>query len=48
MMADMMKELGGAGGMPSIPGMPGMGGMGGGAGGPPPSAGRLKGKGKKK
>jgi signal recognition particle subunit SRP19 len=50
MMADMMKELGGAGGMPSIPGMPGMGGMGGGAGGPPqvPSAGQLKGKGKKK
>jgi signal recognition particle subunit SRP19 len=50
MMADMMKELGGAGGMPSIPGMGGMGGMGGGAGGPPqvPSAGQLKGKGGRK
>jgi len=50
MMADMMKELGGAGGMPNIPGLGGMGGMGGGAGGPPqvPSAGQLKGKGKKK
>jgi signal recognition particle subunit SRP19 len=47
MMADMMKELGGAGGMPSIPGI---GGMGGGSGGPPqvPSAGQIKGKGGKK
>lgn len=47
MMADMMKELGGAGGMPNIPGLGGMMG-GGGAPQQAPSAGQLKGKGGKK